>query len=85
MRDRLSDQFAKHWAALLAQILDAYEGTLEGDVQPHEEYEHGEMLLYRAQVLLEGGSLPAALTSLDRCQVRARLHPRLPSLGPAAP
>lgn len=34
-----------------------------------EEYEHSEMLLYKAQVLLEGGSLPTALSALDRCQV----------------
>lgn len=54
----------------VAQILDAYEGTLEGEVASSEEYEHSEMLLYKAQVLLEGGSLPAAIAALDRCQVR---------------
>ena len=52
------------------QILDAYEGTLEADVISSEAYEHSELLLYKAQVLFEGGSLPDALALLDRCKVR---------------
>ncbi len=58
-----------HCLSLSLQILDAYEGTMEGGPAPSEVYEHSEMLQYKAQVLLEGGSLPAALAALDRCKV----------------
>ena len=53
----------------MSQILDAYEGTLDGYTPQSEEYEHSEMLLYKVQLLLEGGSLLAALTMLNSCQV----------------
>ena len=54
------------------QILTAYEGTMEGKPEPAttEAYEHSEMLLYKAQVLLEGGAYAAAMTLLDAVKVR---------------
>ena len=54
------------------QILTAYEGTMEGKPEPAttEAYEHSEMLLYKAQVLLEGGSCAAAMALLDAVKVR---------------
>ena len=35
---------------LTPQILEAYEKTLDSEVLPSEAYEHGEMLMYKAQV-----------------------------------
>jgi hypothetical protein len=43
--------------------------ALQEEVAPNEEYEHSEMLLYRAMVLDEGGKHTEALTHLDLCQV----------------
>ena len=37
-------------------------------VAPQEEYEHSEMLLYKAQLLMEAQQLGAALDHLDSCQ-----------------
>lgn len=34
----------------MIQILQSYEKTLDADVLPSEAYEHGEMLMYKAQV-----------------------------------
>ena len=44
---------------------------MEGKPEPAttEAYEHSEMLLYRAQVLLEGKSCAAAMTLLDAVKV----------------
>ena len=49
---------------LAAQILTAYESTLE-EVPAGEAFEHSEMLLYKAQVLAEGGRPAAALALLQ--------------------
>ena len=56
------------------QILTAYEGTMEGKPEPAttEAYEHSEMLLYKVQVLLEGGSYAAAMALLDGVKVCCR-------------
>lgn len=35
------------------QVLEAYEKTLTDDISLNEQYEHSEMLLYKAQVLTE--------------------------------
>ncbi len=45
---------------------------MEGRPEPAttEAYEHSEMLLYKAQVLLEGGSYAAAMALLDAVKVR---------------
>ena len=48
---------------LCVQILNGFEGVQEG-VPSGEEYEHSEMLLYKVQVLEEGGMLAEALRCL---------------------
>jgi len=45
-------------------IVEAYERTLEGS--PENDYEHGEMLLYKNMLLEEDGQLQAALDHLDK-------------------
>jgi len=41
---------------MAANILDAYEGTLEEDFPPESErYEHSEMLLYKVMDFSSGG------------------------------
>lgn len=47
------------------QVLEAYEGTLE-EVSASEAYEHSEMLLYKATILVEGGKLADALEVLEK-------------------
>ena len=56
------------------QILTAYEGTMEGGVEATEAYEHSEMMLYKVQVLLEGGSCTEALDLLDAVKVGTLPH-----------
>ena len=59
-----------------AQILTAYEGTMEGGLEAAtpEAYEHSEMMLYKVQVLLEGGSCADALELLDAVKVGTPLR-----------
>jgi tetratricopeptide (TPR) repeat protein len=49
--------------SMALKILEAYEGTLE-EVK-HADYEHSEMLLYKAQILEEQGNDEATLAHLD--------------------
>lgn len=49
---------------LAAQIMTAYESTQE-EIPSSEAYEHSELLLYKAQVLQEGGHATEALTLLQ--------------------
>ena len=51
----------RHVAA--KNIVESYEKTLEGT--PENEYEHGEMLLYKNLLLEESGDLPRALEHLE--------------------
>lgn len=56
-----------HEPQMAANILDAYEGTLEEDFPPESErYEHSEMLLYKATVLEEAGQPEKALEELAK-------------------
>jgi peptide alpha-N-acetyltransferase len=56
---------------MAANILDAYEGTLEEDFPPKSErYEHSEMLLYKATVLEEAGEPEKALEELAKKEVK---------------
>ena len=48
-------------------MVDAYEATLEG--APENDYEHGEMLLYKNMLFEEGGMPEEALRHLDRSEV----------------
>eukprot|EP00290_Baffinella_frigidus_P057134 CAMPEP_0180361566 /NCGR_PEP_ID=MMETSP0989-20121125/12727_1 /TAXON_ID=697907 /ORGANISM="non described non described, Strain CCMP2293" /LENGTH=627 /DNA_ID=CAMNT_0022353277 /DNA_START=61 /DNA_END=1940 /DNA_ORIENTATION=+ len=48
------------------QILEAYEGTLE-EVKS-ADYEHSEMLMYKAQLMEENGDLEACLVHLNRSE-----------------
>ncbi|GAX81967.1 hypothetical protein CEUSTIGMA_g9395.t1 [Chlamydomonas eustigma] len=50
---------------MAVQILEAYEKTLDSSIPLSEEYEHSEMLMYKTQVLTEGGRLSDALACLD--------------------
>jgi hypothetical protein len=43
---------------------------LQDEIPSSEAYEHSELLLYKAQVLAEGGQQDAALALLDAEQVR---------------
>ena len=54
----------RHVAA--KNIVESYEKTLEGT--PENEYEHGEMLLYKNLLLEESGDLPRALEHLEECE-----------------
>ena len=56
----------RHVAA--KNIVESYEKTLEGT--PENEYEHGEMLLYKNLLLEESGDLPRALEHLEECESR---------------
>lgn len=50
-----------------AEILEAYEGTLEEDYPPYNErYEHSEMLLYKISLLEECGAPEKALEELNK-------------------
>jgi peptide alpha-N-acetyltransferase len=49
------------------QILEAYEGTLE-EVKT-ADYEHSEMLMYKAQLMEENGDLEACVAHLNRSEV----------------
>lgn len=50
-----------------AEILEAYEGTLEEDYPPYNErYEHAEMLLYKISLLEECGAPERALEELNK-------------------
>lgn len=50
-----------------AEILEAYEGTLEEDYPPYNErYEHTEMLLYKISLLEECGAPERALEELNK-------------------
>ncbi|XP_057454244.1 N-terminal acetyltransferase A complex auxiliary subunit NAA15 [Lotus japonicus] len=54
-------------ASKAVEILEAYEGTLEGDYPPeNERWEHGEMLLYKISLLEECGFLERALEELRK-------------------
>lgn len=55
------------------QILSGYEGTQEG-VPAGEEYEHSEMLLYKAQVLEEAGRFEEALQCLVSSREQVKDH-----------
>lgn len=52
-----------------AQVLGAYENVQE-EVDPKETYEHSEMLLYKAQLLVDAKQLDEALEHLDSSRVR---------------
>ena len=56
--------------ALAVHILEAYEKTLTGEPPASEAYEHSEMILYKLQLLEEGGSVEAALALLQREDAR---------------
>jgi hypothetical protein len=45
---------------------------VQDEVPSNEAYEHSELLMYKAQVLAEGGQQAAALALLDAEQVRHR-------------
>jgi len=47
-------------------IVKAYEDTLEGT--PENDYEHGEMLLYKNMLMEEGGQTQEALDHLEQCK-----------------
>ena len=47
-------------------IVEAYEKTLEG--APENDYEHGEMLLYKNTLLEEDGRVPSALQHLEKSE-----------------
>lgn len=75
------------------QILSGYEGVQEGEPQG-EDYEHSEMLLYKALVLEEAGRFEEALQyltsskeqlkdSLSHQEARARLLVKLQRSGEA--
>jgi peptide alpha-N-acetyltransferase len=53
---------------LAVQVLDSYEGTIEGEIPYSERYEHSEMLLYRTTILEESGKVDEALASLDKAK-----------------
>jgi hypothetical protein len=46
-------------------------GTMDEEVPPGEAYEHGELLMYKARILEEGGR---ALGTLSMPRVTAALH-----------
>lgn len=56
---------------LAVQILDGFASTQE-EVARGEEYEHSELLLYKAQVLEEGGQPDKALAQLERSRGELR-------------
>lgn len=61
---------------LAVQVLNTYEGTIEGEIPASEKYEHSEMLLYRSSILEEEGKAQAALAELEKEQeVRRPLAP----------
>jgi len=50
-----------------AEILEAYEGTLEEDYPPYNEcYEHTQMILYKISLLEECGAPERALEELNK-------------------
>ncbi|CAN8240552.1 unnamed protein product [Cochlearia groenlandica] len=54
-------------ASKAAEILEAYEGTLEDDYPPENELcEHTEMILYKVSLLEESGSFDKALEELHK-------------------
>ena len=58
----------RQWTCIiggLLQILSGFESTQE-EVPKGEEYEHSEMLLYKAMILEEGGQYAEALSQLER-------------------
>lgn len=50
------------------QVLDSYESTLDEQLTG-DPYEHSELLLYKAQVMDEGGKQEEALKLLDSSKV----------------
>ncbi len=48
---------------------------VQDEVPSNEAYEHSELLMYKAQVLAEGGQQAAALALLDAEQVGSGGHP----------
>lgn len=76
------------------QILNGFQGVQEG-VPLGEEYEHSEMLLYKAMVLEEGGNFEGAWVCIEASQehfkdqlsyleAKARLLTKLERLSEAA-
>jgi len=51
---------------LAVQVLNTYEGTIEGEIPASEKYEHSEMLLYRSSILEEEGKAQVALAELEK-------------------
>ncbi|KAI8463620.1 MAG: N-terminal acetyltransferase A, auxiliary subunit [Monoraphidium minutum] len=67
---------------LAAQIMGAYESTLE-EIPASEAYEHSEMLMYKAQLLREGGQLQSALGLVqgERPRIKDRLGASMEEAG----
>lgn len=63
-----------------AGVLESYEGTLTADDIGSERYEHSEVLLYKAEVLEEGGMAERALASLDTAESRGYIRDRIGAL-----
>lgn len=60
-----------------AKVLDAYIGTMDEEVHPSEAYEHSELLMYKAQILGEGGFHAEALAVLDTADAQNQIKDRL--------
>ena len=61
----LAQHLLGHFSAAIG-VVDAYEKTLEGE--PENDYEHGEMLLYKNMLYEERGDLTRALAHLDESE-----------------
>lgn len=60
-----------------AAVLSAFEKTVDEQTATQEAYETSEVLLYKAQILEEGGRYEGALKAVDSAQLRGLLRDRL--------
>jgi len=62
---------------LAATVLDSYETTLDSVIISSEPYEHSEILLYKINVLKEGGKFTEALQALDAAEKAGYIKDKL--------
>ncbi|KAL6772109.1 hypothetical protein ACKKBG_A28965 [Auxenochlorella protothecoides x Auxenochlorella symbiontica] len=59
------------------KVLDSYGATMDEEAAAHEPYETSEVLLYKAQILEEGGQAEEALAAIDAAVGKRLLKDRL--------
>eukprot|EP00890_Picochlorum_soloecismus_P005872 jgi/Picsp_1/6286/NSC_03636-R1_tetratricopeptide repeat-containing protein len=62
---------------LAATVLDSYETTLDSVIISSEPYEHSEILMYKINILREGGKFNEALQALDTAEKAGYIKDKL--------